>query len=125
MTEKLNSFQPYTIAAIRIMAALLYFAHGSQKLFGFPVAGPESLSTLALISALLEVGGGILLVIGLFTRPVAFLLSGHMAFAYFIAHAPQNFYPVANGGDASILFSFVFLLLVTTGAGKFALDNQR
>lgn len=125
MTHKLNALQPYAIAALRIMAALLFFAHGSQKLFGFPIAGPETLSTLALISAILEVAGGTLLALGLFTRPVAFILSGHMAFAYFIAHAPQSFYPVANGGDASILFSFVFLLLVTTGAGKFALDNKR
>jgi putative oxidoreductase len=125
MTEKLNSFQPYAIAVLRIMTALLFFAHGSQKLFGFPVAGPDTLSTLSLISAILEVAGGVLLVVGLFTRPVAFILSGHMAFAYFIAHAPQSFYPVANGGDASILFSFVFLLLVTTGAGKFSFDNKR
>ena len=123
--SKLNDYQPYALAALRIMAGLLYFAHGTQKLFNFPIAGPGELSTLALISAVLEVVGGALIVIGLFTRPVAFVLSGHMAAAYFIAHAPQSFWPVANGGDAAILFSFIFLLLVTTGAGALSLDRGR
>ncbi|MGU3575246.1 DoxX family protein [Brucellaceae bacterium C25G] len=119
----LNKYQPYTLAALRIMAGLLYLAHGTQKAFGFPVDGPASLSGLALASAILELVGGTLIVLGLFTRPVAFILSGHMAFAYFLAHAPRSFYPIANGGDASILYCFVFLLLVTTGAGAFALDK--
>lgn len=120
----LNKYQPYSIASLRIITALLYMAHGTQKAFGFPIAGPESLSTMSLTSAILEIVGGALILTGLFTRPVAFILSGHMAFAYFIAHAPRSFYPVANGGDSSILFCFVFLLLVTTGAGAFSLDNR-
>lgn len=125
MIKTLNDLQPYALAALRIITGLLYFEHGTQKLFSFPIAGPETLSTMMLISGLLEVIGGALIVLGLFTRPVAFVLSGHMAAAYFMAHAPQGFYPVGNGGDAAILFSFVFLLLVTTGAGALSLDRGR
>lgn len=121
----LNKYQPYTLGALRIIAGLLYLEHGTQKAFNFPIPGPESLSTLSMASTLLELVGGTLIVLGLFTRPVAFILSGHMAFAYFLAHAPKSFYPVANGGDSSILFCFVFLLLVTAGAGAFSIDNRK
>ncbi len=125
MVGNLSALQPYAIGVLRIVAGLLYFEHGTQKLFGFPIAGPETLSTLPLISGLLEVIGGALIILGLFTRPVAVVLSGHMAFAYWLAHAPQGAFPVCNGGDAAILFCFVFLLLVTTGSGAFSLDNRR
>ncbi|MDB5661303.1 MAG: hypothetical protein JWS10_3918 [Cypionkella sp.] len=125
MIKNLSSLQPFSYAALRIMAGLLYFAHGTQKLLNFPIPGPGDLSSLQLASGLLELVGGALIVLGLFTRPVAFVLSGHMAFAYFMAHAPQSFYPVANGGDAAILFCFVFLLIATTGAGIFSLDGRK
>ena len=125
MFDTFGRYQPYAIALLRIIAGLLYLAHGTQKLFSFPVAGPESLPPLILVSALLEVVLGVMIVIGLFTRPAALLASGHMAAAYFMAHAPQSFYPVANGGDAAVLFCFVFLALVTTGPGAFAADNAR
>lgn len=125
MLKKLNGLQPYSYAALRIMAGLLYLAHGTQKLLNFPIPGPGALNSLQLASGLLELVGGVLIVLGLFTRPVAFVLSGHMAFAYFMAHAPKSFYPVANGGDASILFCFVFLLIATTGAGIFSLDKRK
>lgn len=125
MIKQLNALQPISYAALRIMAGLLYFAHGTQKMFNFPIPGPGTLSSLQLASGLLELIGGALIVLGLFTRPVAFVLSGHMAFAYFMAHAPQSFYPVANGGDAAILFCFVFLLIATMGSGKYALDNRK
>lgn len=125
MIKKLNGLQPYSYAALRIMAGLLYLAHGTQKLLNFPIPGPGALNSLQLASGLLELVGGVLIVLGLFTRPVAFVLSGHMAFAYFMAHAPKSFYPVANGGDASILFCFVFLLIATTGAGIFSLDKRK
>lgn len=121
----LDRFQPYAIGALRIVTALLYFEHGTQKAFSFPIAGPDSLTALQIASAVLEIGGGILIFLGLFTRPVAFILSGHMAFAYFMAHFPRSIFPVANGGDASILFCFVFLMLVTTGAGAFSLDGKK
>jgi len=120
----LNKFQPYTLGALRIIAGLLYLEHGTQKAFNFPIPGPESMSTLAMASTVLELVGGTLIVLGLFTRPVAFILSGHMAFAYFLAHAPRSIYPVANGGDAAILFCFVFLFLVTAGAGAFSFDKR-
>lgn len=123
-SNSLNKYQPYAIGILRIVTALLFIEHGTQKAFGFPLSGPESLSALQLISAILEVGGGALILLGLFTRPVAFILSGHMAVAYFMAHYPKSFFPVANGGDAAVLFCFVFLTLVVTGAGSFALDNR-
>ena len=124
MTSALNKYQPYAIGILRIVTGLLYFEHGTQKAFSFPIPGPETLSGLSLASTALELVGGVLIILGFFTRPVAFILAGHMAFAYFLAHAPQSFFPVANGGDAAILFCFVFLTLVTTGAGAFSIDNR-
>ncbi|WP_199261347.1 DoxX family protein [Paracoccus binzhouensis] len=125
MTGMLSALQPYAVAALRIVAGLLYFEHGTQKLFGIPIPGPETLGMLPLISGLLEVIGGALIILGLFTRPVAFVLSGHMAFAYWMVHAPKSPFPVANGGDAAILFCFVFLLLATTGAGALSADRLK
>ncbi|KQZ95442.1 DoxX family protein [Rhizobium sp. Root564] len=123
--EKLSRYQPYALAALRIIAALLFIEHGTQKLFGFPPSTMEgSLPPLLLAAALLELVGGILILVGLFTRPVAFILSGQMAFAYFMAHAPKSFFPAFNGGDAAILFCFVFLFLVTAGPGAFAVDKR-
>ena len=122
----LNKYAPYALAALRIMTALLFIAHGTQKLFGFPIAFPmPELPLTLLIAAILEVVGGILMLIGLFTRPVAFILSGLMAFAYWMMHAPSSFFPVANGGDAAVLFCFVFLYFVFSGAGAFSLDARR
>ncbi len=124
--EKLSRFQPQLLAALRIIAALLFIEHGTQKLFGFPASQMEgSLPPMLLVAAILETVGGILVLIGLFTRPVAFVLSGLMAFAYFMAHAPKSFFPVLNGGDAAILFCFVFLYLVAAGPGAFSLDAKR
>ncbi len=121
---------PYQLGILRIMSSLLFIAHGMQKLFNFPArpmadgAAPPAFELFSLIGAagILEFAGGALLLIGLFTRPVAFLLSGMMAVAYFIAHHPRTFYPVNNGGDAAILFCFVFLLLFFTGAGPLSVD---
>ncbi len=117
---------PRALSALRIMAALLFFAHGSQKLFGFPASDfSPAAFTMPWIAGVLEFFGGALLVVGLFTRPVAFILSGMMAVAYFIAHAPQNFHPALNGGDAAILFSFVFFYLVFAGPGPWSVDAIR
>ena len=115
---------PRLLSILRIVAALIFFEHGTQKLLGFPLserAAPELLS-LSGIAGILELVGGALLLLGLFTRPVAFILSGEMAVAYWYAHAPQSFFPVNNGGDAAILYCFVFLYLFAAGGGPWSLD---
>ncbi|MCZ7450720.1 DoxX family protein [Agrobacterium rhizogenes] len=124
--DNLSRYRPQALGALRIMTALLFIAHGTQKLFGFPASQMDgALPTMLLVAALLEVVGGILVLVGFFTRPVAFILSGQMAVAYFMAHAPSNFFPALNGGDAAILFSFIFLYLVFAGPGAFSVDERR
>lgn len=118
---------PRLLSILRIVSALIFMAHGTQKLFGFP-ASPNptpALFSLYGVAGLLEVVGGALLLLGLFTRPVAFVLSGMMAVAYWMAHAPRSPFPVLNGGDAAILYCFVFLLMVAAGGGIWSLDNLR
>ncbi len=114
---------PRVLSLLRIIAALIFLEHGTQKIFGFPPSTmhPPILS-LPGIAGLLELFGGFLLLIGLFSRPVAFLLSGEMAVGYFIAHAPKSFFPALNGGDAAILFCFVFLYVVFAGPGPLSVD---
>jgi len=109
------------------MSALLFIEHGTQKLLGFPVneRGIAPLFSLYGLAGVLESVGGLLLLFGLFTRPVAFVLSGMMAVAYFMAHAPQSFFPALNGGDAAILFCFVFLYLFVAGPGAWSVDEAR
>ncbi|RWH73701.1 DoxX family protein [Mesorhizobium sp.] len=123
--ETLAQYRPQALGVLRIMTALQFVEHGSQKLFNFPVsAQPHALTGLTTAAGILEFAGGILLALGLFTRPVAFLLAGEMAIAYFMAHFPRDFFPANNGGDAAILFCFVFLYLFFAGSGAFALDNR-
>jgi putative oxidoreductase len=127
--SSLSRFAPYALAMLRIVAALLFIEHGTQKLFGFPMrpgggAAPQLFSLMGL-AGILELVGGALVLIGLFTRPVAFVLSGQMAVAYWMAHGPRSFFPVLNGGDAAILFCFIFLYIAIVGAGAWALDNKR
>jgi putative oxidoreductase len=129
MTE-LNSiyatWTPRLLSILRIVSAFLFMAHGSQKLFGFPGArqsGPLELLSMAGIAGILEFFGGLLLLLGLFTRPVAFLLSGQMAVAYFMNHAPQGFWPLVNRGELAALYSFVFLYFAAAGGGAWSLDN--
>jgi putative oxidoreductase len=124
---RLSPYAPYALAALRIMAGLLFLAHGTQKLFGFPPSNgpaPELLS-LRGIGGVIEIVTGALIALGLFTRPAAFLASGQMAVAYFLFHAPRSPYPAVNGGDAAILFCFIFLYLVTAGPGALSLDGRR
>jgi putative oxidoreductase len=100
--------------------------HGSQKLLGFPPTDtPPPLLSLSWIAGAFELVGGALLAVGLFTRPVAVVLSGEMAFAYWLAHAPRSFFPVLNDGDAAILYCFVFLYLAFAGAGPWSIDTLR
>ncbi len=118
---------PRALAVLRIVTALIFIEHGTQKLLGFPPSqnpGPALFSLLGL-AGVLELFGGALVLVGLFTRPVAFVLSGFMAAAYFMAHAPRSFFPVLNGGDAAILYCFVFLYLCVVGAGAWSVDEGR
>jgi putative oxidoreductase len=125
--DSLGRYQQQMLGILRIVTALLFIEHGTQKLFGFPASGQAggSLGGLMLTAGLLEVFGGVLIALGLLTRPVALILAGEMAAAYFMAHMPASFFPVNNGGDAAVLFCLVFLYLVFAGAGAFALDNRR
>ena len=112
-------------SVLRIVAGFLFMSHGMQKLLGFPApaAHPFRLLTLTGFAGVLELFGGIFLLIGLFTRPVAFILSGEMAFAYFIAHAPQNFWPLINRGELAVLYCFVFLYFAVAGGGAWSVDR--
>ena len=128
MIDRLAGWSPYGQAALRMMAALLFLAHGVQKFFGFPEPserGTVQLLSLMGLAATLELVGGLLLLVGLFTRPIAFLLSGMMAVAYFMAHAPRSFFPILNGGEPAILFCFIFLFLSMAGPGALSLDAAR
>jgi putative oxidoreductase len=114
------------LSVLRIVSALIFMAHGTQKILGFPPSAMNpALLSMSGIAGLLELVGGALLLIGLFSRPVAFILSGEMAFAYFIAHAPKSFFPALNGGDAAILYCFVFLYIAFAGPGPWSIDAQR
>ena len=124
LSDRLNQYQPYALGALRIVTGLQFMEHGTQKLFSFPVGTGHPLDGLSTTAGILEFVGGLLITLGLFTRPVAFILSGEMAFAYFMAHMPRGFFPVVNGGDAAISFCFIFLLLVFAGPGAWALDNR-
>ena len=123
-----SRWQPEALAILRIVTGLTFLAHGVIKLFGFPAGaepGQQEIATLLGVGAILETVGGLLIILGLFTRPTAFVLSGMMAVAYWMFHAPSSPYPAVNGGDAAILFSFVFLYLVTSGPGAWSLDGAR
>lgn len=121
----LDVWAPRALSLLRIVAALLFMEHGLMKLFQFPApqpGAPDPLPMMLMAAALIEVVGGGLIALGLFTRIAAFVCSGQMAVAYFMAHAPQGFSPALNGGEAAILFCFVFLYLVFAGGGIWSLD---
>lgn len=124
LSERLSSYQPAALAVLRIITALLFIEHATQKLFGFPPA-PYAITTLFFVAGVIELVGGILILLGLFTRPVAFVLSGEMAIAYFMVHMPINFFPANNQGDGAVLFCFIFLFMVFAGSGSWALDNRQ
>ena len=118
----------YALAALRIVAALLFIEHGTQKLLAFPIAPPggavPAMFTLYWFAGVLEIFVGLMVLVGFFARPAAFVLSGMMAVAYFMAHFPRSFWPVANGGDAAILFCFVFLYIAAAGPGPFSINRR-
>jgi putative oxidoreductase len=122
----LAAWTPRALSILRIMTGLLFLEHGTGKLLGFPPtehAAPTLFSLIG-VQGVLELVGGFLILIGLFTRPVAFILAGDMAVAYFMAHAPKSFFPTINGGQLAILFCFVFLFLVFAGGGVWSTDEE-
>ncbi|HEY3349413.1 MAG TPA: DoxX family protein [Thermoanaerobaculia bacterium] len=128
--SKWSSWAPQLQSLLRIVAAALFILPGTMKLFAFPIGVPPAGGTVPLVSqlglgAVLEVFGGALILLGLFTRPVAFVLAGEMAVAYFQFHAPKGFWPIVNGGQGAILFCFVWLYFSAAGAGPWSLDAAR
>jgi putative oxidoreductase len=129
MSARLSGYAPAMLSVLRIMAALIFLEHGAQKLFGFPPGStmprPEMMSMIW-FAGLIELIPGALIAMGLFTRAAAFIAAGEMAVAYFIGHAARGgFFPANNGGDAAILYCFIFLYLVCAGAGPWSLDAMR
>ncbi len=115
------------LSVLRIIAALLFLQHGLAKHFGFPhVASFDSLQTFSLLgfAGFIEIVGSLLLLVGLFTRPVAFIMSGEMAVAYFMSHAPRGFFPILNGGELAVLYCFVFLFFAIAGGGSWSVDRR-
>ncbi len=131
MSDRVNglaAWSPRLLSVLRIAVGLLFLEHGTAKLFGFPhVAYFDHLPLVSLIglAGVLEVVGGVLVILGLFTQITAFILSGEMAVAYFMVHAPQGFYPVLNQGEAAVFYSFVFLYFAAAGGGAWSLDAMR
>ena len=122
--NNLSRYAPWALVVLRVMVGLLFLEHGTQKLFGFPPGGNPmpAMMTLSWVQGVIELVGGTMFVIGLFTRPLAFILCGDMAVAYFMVHAPRNFYPMLNTGDAAILYCFVFLYFIFAGPGPASAD---
>ena len=130
LAAKWSNWGPYLLSVLRIAAAFMFIPSGTMKLFAWPIGVPPDGGTVPLVSQMglggaLETVGGALLLLGLFTRPIAFLLSGEMAVAYFQFHFPTDFWPVANGGAAAALYCFLWLYFSAAGAGPWSLDARR
>jgi putative oxidoreductase len=127
-SDLMATWAPRLLSVLRIVAGLQFLEHGTQKFFSFPLrataAAPE-LASLYGVQGCIEIVGGLLIILGLFTRPVAFILAGDMAAAYFISHFPKSFFPALSGGDAAILFCFVFLYMAAAGGGVWSIDAKR
>lgn len=118
----LRRWAPYILSITRILAAATFLTHGTMKLIAWPAKFPYPLNGMLYTAAVLEVIGGMLLVVGLFSRPVAFAMSGLMACAYFIGHSSRSFFPVLNGGEPALLFCFLFLYIAAAGPGPLSAD---
>ena len=116
---------PRLLSVLRLITGFLFIAHGAQKLFNYPASpnGGVVITSFMGLAGILEFGGGLMILLGLFTRPVAFLLSGQMAVAYFMVHAPQGFLPLVNRGETAVLYCFIFLFLAVAGGGTWSLDH--
>ncbi len=127
MDKILDAWKPRVLSIMRIVTAFLFMQHGGQKIFGYPAAQRYEFDLFSMsgIAGSLELVGGFLILIGLFTRTTSFLLSGLMAFAYFMVHAPKEFWPIINGGELAAMFSFVFLYLAVAGSGVWSIDHIR
>ena len=122
----LGRLSPYIYALMRIVVGFLFFQHGLPKLFGgFGRSAPAELMSQMGLAGIIEVVGGAMIALGLFTGPVALIASGETAWAYFQAHAPRGFWPITNGGELAALYSFVFLYIAAVGSGKFSIDAIR
>jgi putative oxidoreductase len=124
MFDRLSAYAPQALAVLRIITALLLLEHGTQKLFGFPAPFPFPVEGLLLVAGILELVGGLLILVGFFTRPVAFVLCGFMAVAYFMGHVPMGFWPIVNMGEGAILYCFIFGYLVFAGPGSWSVNKQ-
>ncbi len=121
---RMETWRPYILSILRIVVGLLFLEHGLSKVFNFPAPFPApSLSGLLILAAILETIGAALFLVGAYTRIVAFILSGEMAFAYFMAHAPSSFYPLVNHGEVAVLYCFVFLYFAFAGGGPLSVDR--
>lgn len=127
MTNIEGRYAPQALSLLRIVSALLFLQHGTSKVLGFPQfpMGAPPVGSLFWIAGVIEIVGGLLLLAGLLSRPVAFLLSGEMAVAYWITHAPRSTFPLINQGEGAILFCFIFLLIAAAGPGPWSLDAKR
>jgi putative oxidoreductase len=123
MERVLGRFAPLIYAALRIVAGLLFACHGAQKLFGLFGMGPMPLMSQMGLAGVIEFGGGLLIAIGLFTSFAAFIASGEMAAAYFLAHAPKGNVPIQNGGELAVLYCFLFLYIAARGTGKLGVQK--
>jgi len=128
--QVLSRYTDHALALLRIVVGLLFMQHGMQKLFGMfgglpggPPGATVPLFSLLGVGSILEFFGGLAILLGLFTQPVAFLLSGEMAVAYFMVHAPQGLWPIQNRGELAVLYAFIFLFLATADGGRFSLDH--
>jgi len=125
MQKWLGPYAPYLYALLRIAAGLAFAQHGAQKLFGVLGGTAVELTSQRGLAGVIEFVGGLLIAIGLFTSPIAFLASGQMAVAYFQAHVPRGFWPIQNGGELAVLYCFIFLYFAAVGSGKLSIDSIR